>query len=304
MKLITVLNNISNKEKVVTIGNFDGVHKGHQMLINTTLEISKANNYESAILTFDNLPEEVFEKSSFKRLYDNKLKARYIEELGIDTLLQIDFNELKNISHTSFCEDILMNKLNVKHVVVGDNFRFGKDRSGNIETLKKYRDSGMTLHCPKLAMIDGENISSSRIRKLLIKGEFKKAELCLGRKYLIKGVVTHGEQLGRKLGFPTANIKLEHDYPLSGVFITATEISGNIYPSLTSIGSKPTYNGTENILEVYIFDFSQDIYEEIIEVTFFEKIRDQIKFHNQDELIKQMNEDYKYAIINIKKYGL
>ena len=119
-----------------------------------------------------------------------------------------------------------------------------------------------------------------------------------------KGVVTHGEQLGRKLGFPTANIKLEHDYPLSGVFITATEISGNIYPSLTSIGSKPTYNGTENILEVYIFDFSQDIYEEIIEVTFFEKIRDQIKFHDQDELIKQMNEDYKYAIINIKKYGL
>lgn len=303
MILLNQIKDVTDKDKVITIGNFDGIHKGHQALINKTIEIAKINKLESLVLTFDMLPEEIFKKSSFRRLYNNKLKEMYLRDLGIDVFLKIDFNDIRELSYVTFCEDILISKLKTKHIVIGENFKFGKDRIGDVEKLKEY-SSNFTIHSPSLIKINNENISSSKIRKLILDGNFIKAKSYLGRDYMISGSVVTGNQLGRKLNYPTANIKLEYDYPLEGVFISSTKVDNKVYPSLASIGNKPTYNGEEKLLEVYLFDFSMDIYGKNIDVVFFEKIRDQVRFTSEDDLIKQMNEDYKYAIINIKKYGL
>ena len=171
---------------------------------------------------------------------------------------------------------------------------------------KLYLDSkkAFELIVPNLETHNGVKISSSRIRNLLNQGDIIGAKECLGRDYMLSGTVISGEKLGRKLGYPTANIRLEYDYPLDGVYLTRTVIEEKNYVGLASLGNKPTFNGSEKILEVFILDFDKDIYSQNIEVYFLEEIRKQIKFSNEDELIKQMNEDHKYAIINSKKYGI
>tara|TARA_B100000900_G_scaffold134533_1_gene113857 strand:+ start:1592 stop:2509 length:918 start_codon:yes stop_codon:yes gene_type:complete len=305
MNIIENITEVTNRPKAITIGNFDGIHKGHQSLIKTTSNIAIENGYESLIFTFSKLPEEVFNKRDFNRLNDNSLKFTYIEKFKIDTILSIDFNEIKEYSAEFFCEQILINKLNIKCLVIGRNFKFGKNREGNINKLKEYHNKGhFRLIMPELEQYDDKNISSTRIRSLLKEGNLFEAKECLGKYYELHGVVTSGEQLGRKLGYPTANITLNHNYPLNGVYLSTIMINGEYHSALSSIGNKPTYNGKEKLLEVFIMDFDEDIYGKHVKVFFHEKIRNQIKFDNQDDLIKQMNEDHKYAIINSKKYGL
>ena len=305
MKILNNLSDVSTNPKAVTIGNFDGIHKGHQVLINETKEISTTNNVGSLIFTFNKLPKEIFSPVSVQRLYDNKIKESILSSYKIDTLLSIDFNEIKDYSAGFFCEEILMKKLNARYLIIGENFKFGKDRSGDIEKLREYDSkNAFELMVPELETYDGIKISSSRVRNLLNQGDIIGARECLGRDYMLSGIVVSGEKLGRKLGYPTANIKLEYDYPLDGVYLTKTVIKKKNYVGLASLGNKPTFNGSEKILEVFILDFDEDIYSENIEVYFLEEIRKQIKFSNEDELIKQMNEDHKYAIINSKKYGI
>ena len=305
MKILNNLNDVSNNPKAITVGNFDGIHKGHQALINKTKEISNENNVESVIFTFNKLPKEVFSPDTVQRLYDNEIKESILSSYEIDTLLSIDFNEIKDYSADFFCEEILIKKLKAQYLIIGENFKFGKDRSGDIEKLRKYSGKeAFELIVPKLETHDGVKISSSRIRNLLNQGDIIGARECLGRDYMLSGTVVSGEKLGRKLGYPTANIRLEYDYPLDGVYLTRTVIEEKNYVGLASLGNKPTFNGSEKILEVFILDFDEDIYSQNIEVYFLEEIRKQIKFSNEDELIKQMNEDHKYAIINSKKYGI
>ena len=305
MKILNNLSDVSKNPKAVTIGNFDGIHKGHQTLINETKEVSNKNNVESLIFTFNKLPKEIFSPDAVQRLYDNKIKESILSSYKVDTLLSIDFNEIKDYSADFFCEEILINMLNTRYLIIGENFKFGKDRSGDIEKLKKYDSkSAFGLIVPELETYGGIKISSSRVRELLNQGDIIGAKECLGRDYMLSGTVVSGEKLGRKLGYPTANIKLEYDYPLDGVYLTRTVIKEKNYVGLASIGNKPTFNGSEKILEVFILDFNEDIYSQNIEVYFLEEIRKQIKFNNEDELIKQMNEDHKYAIINSKKYGI
>ena len=305
MKIVKNINDISSTPKAITIGNFDGVHKGHQELLNQTRKIARENNLESLIFTFDKFPREIFNPKDFQRLYNNENKENIFKSYGIDTLLSIDFNEIMNVNAESFCEDILIDQLNLKFLVIGDNFRFGKNRSGDINLLKNYQDDrSFELIIPDSVLYKNESISSSRIRNFLQEGDLNAANECLGKEYMISGTVVSGEKLGRKLGYPTANISLDHDYPLDGVYLTRTILDKKNYLSLTSIGDKPTFNGTEKLLEVFILDFDKDIYGEKLEICFLEEIRKQIKFNNQDELIKQMNEDYKYAIIRSKKYGI
>ena len=305
MKIVKNINDISSTPKAITIGNFDGVHKGHQELLNQTRKIARENNLESLIFTFDKFPREIFNPKDFQRLYNNENKENIFKSYGIDTLLSIDFNEIMNVNAECFCEDILIDQLNLKFLVIGDNFRFGKNRSGDINLLKNYQnDKSFELIIPDSVLYKNESISSSRIRNFLQEGDINAANECLGREYMISGTVVSGEKLGRKLGYPTANISLDHDYPLDGVYLTRTILDKKNYLSLTSIGDKPTFNGSEKLLEVFILDFDKDIYGEKLEIYFLEEIRKQIKFNNQDELIKQMNEDYKYAIIRSKKYGI
>ena len=305
MKILNDLRDVSKNPKAVTIGNFDGVHKGHQALINKTKEVSTKNNVESLIFTFNKLPKEIFSPDTVQRLYDNKIKESILSSYKIDTLLSIDFNEIKDYSADFFCEEILIKKLNAQYLIIGENFKFGKDRSGDIERLRKYDNKkAFELMVPELKTYDGVKISSSRIRNLLNQGDIIGARECLGRDYMLSGTVISGEKLGRKLGYPTANIKLEYNYPLDGVYLTKTVIEEKNYVGLASLGNKPTFNGSEKLLEVFILDFDEDIYGKYVEVYFLEEIRKQIKFSNEDELIKQMNEDHNYAIINSKKYGI
>ena len=305
MKILNDLRDVSKNPKAVTIGNFDGVHKGHQALINKTKEVSTKNNVESLIFTFNKLPKEIFSPDTVQRLYDNKFKESILSSYKIDTLLSIDFNEIKDYSADIFCEEILIKKLNAQYLIIGENFKFGKDRSGDIERLRKYDNKkAFELMVPELKTYDGVKISSSRIRNLLNQGDIIGARECLGRDYMLSGTVISGEKLGRKLGYPTANIKLEYNYPLDGVYLTKTVIEEKNYVGLASLGNKPTFNGSEKLLEVFILDFDEDIYGKYVEVYFLEEIRKQIKFSNEDELIKQMNEDHNYAIINSKKYGI
>ena len=305
MNIIKIINKVSEKPKAITIGNFDGVHKGHQSLLKKTKEIAEANNLESLVLTFNKSPKEIFNPSNFQRLYNNDNKCDFISSYKIDVLLSIDFNMIKNFSADFFCNEVLINQLHIKYLIIGDNFKFGKDRKGNIETLKEYhRNDNFKLIIPKLEIYKDMHISSSRIRKLLTNGDFSDAKECLGKDFMISGNVISGEKLGRKLGFPTANIALKYNYPLDGIYLTKIKIGSAYYHGLTSIGNKPTFNGKEKLLEVFILDFNKDIYGKNIKVFFLEKIRDQIKFENKDDLIKQMNEDHKYAIINSKKYGI
>ena len=305
MKILNNLNDVSKNPKAITVGNFDGIHKGHQALINKTKEISTENNVESVIFTFNKLPKEIFSPDTVQRLYDNEIKESILSSYEIDTLLSIDFNEIKDYSADFFCEEILIKKLKAQYLIIGENFKFGKDRSGDIEKLRKYNCmNAFELIVPELETHNGVKISSSRIRNLLNQGDITGARECLGRDYMLSGTVVSGEKLGRKLGYPTANIRLEYDYPLDGVYLTRTVIKEKNYVGLASLGNKPTFNGSEKILEVFILDFDEDIYSQNIEVYFLEEIRKQIKFSNEDELIKQMNEDHKYAIINSKKYGI
>jgi len=305
MKIVKNISDISSTPKAITIGNFDGVHKGHQELLNQTRKIARENNLESLIFTFDKFPREIFNPKDFQRLYNNENKENIFKSYGIDTLLSIDFNEIMNVNAECFCEDILIDQLNLKFLVIGDNFRFGKNRSGDINLLKNYQDDrSFELIIPDSVLYKNESISSSRIRNFLQQGDLNAANECLGKEYMISGTVVSGEKLGRKLGYPTANISLDHDYPLDGVYLTRTILDKKNYLSLTSIGDKPTFNGSEKLLEVFILDFDKDIYGEKLEICFLEEIRKQIKFNNQDELIKQMNEDYKYAIKKKKKYGI
>ena len=305
MKILNNLSDVSKNPKAVTIGNFDGVHKGHQALINKTKEVSSKNNVESLIFTFNKLPKEIFSPDTVQRLYNNEIKESILSSYEIDTLLSIDFNEIKDYSADFFCEEILIKKLKAQYLIIGENFKFGKDRTGDIEKLRKYDNrNAFELMVPKFKMYDGVKISSSRIRNLLNQGDIVGARECLGRDYMLSGTVVSGEKLGRKLGYPTANIKLEYNYPLDGIYLTRTVIEEKNYVGLASLGNKPTFNGSEKILEVFILDFDEDIYSQNIEVYFLEEIRKQIKFSNEDELIKQMNEDHKYAIINSKKYGI
>lgn len=305
MNIKNKIDDLSSAPKVVTIGNFDGVHKGHQSLINKACDIASKNEFESLVFTFDVLPEEIFNHHKFQRLYSNPLKYKYINSFDIDTLLSIDFHLMKDFSATYFCEEILLKQLNTKYLVIGDNFKFGKGRKGNIEKLREYEHSNdFHLIIPKLEQYENKNISSTRIRKLINDGKFIDVENCLGRKYIIEGTVTHGEKLGRKLGYPTANISLDYDYPLDGIYFSQVSLDNKKYYALSSVGNKPTFNGTKKLLEVFILDFNEDIYGSKIEVSFLELMRRQIKFSDEDALIKQMNEDHKYAIINSKNYGI
>ncbi len=296
---------ISQKPKAVTIGNFDGVHKGHRALIEHTIKTAKSNDMDSVVLTFDAFPNEIFQKQGFQRLYSNEYKESLIELLNLDILLSLDFNLLKDFTAERFCKEVLIQRLNTKYLIVGKDFKFGKNKLGDIDYLKEYdKEKYFDLIIPKHESYKKKIISSSRIRQYLNNGKFIDANECLGREYMISGIVTSGEKLGRELGYPTANISLKHDYPLDGVYLSRVIIDREVFTGLASVGNKPTFQGQEKLLEVYILDFNQNIYEKYIEVYFLEEIRKQIKFNNEDELIKQMNEDHKYAIIKSKKNGI
>jgi len=274
-------------ECVMTVGNYDGIHLGHQALINHVITYAKKERYHSAVMTFEPHPREFFDSiSAPSRIISLREKLEFFESMGINRVHVIRFDaDFAKISAVEFT-NILKNNLNVKRVVLGKDFRFGQNREGGVEMLK---NAGIEILVADEFMINQERVSSSLVRESLSHGDFKKVNLLLGRPYAISGKVIHGDKRGREIGFPTANIHMFHERPpLRGVFAVKLDDSFGV----ANLGIRPTVSGLSQLnLEVHVFDFSADLYGKHVHVTFLKKLRDEKKFNNVNELKLQIETD-------------
>ena len=304
MIIIKDINNIekTTSNNCISIGNFDGMHKGHIELVKETVRIAKENNLVPTVLTFDKMPEEYFKANDFFRLMEMSDKCKVFEKLGVEQVLVIPFDKsFSEINENIFIKEILIEKLSLKYLIVGKDFKFGYKRMGNIELLQKYSElGGYNLLSLDLVKISSDKISSRDIRILIKNGKIKEANQLLAVPFSLSGKVIHGEKRGRRLGYPTANIEIYKSYPINGIFLVNILFEDKKLFGLASWGNKPTFSGIDHVLEVNILDFESDIYGKQLKVIFIDKIRDQIKFDNQDELIEQMNKDKKTVEILLK----
>ena len=302
MNLIRDIHRKSNisKDIVATIGNFDGVHLGHQLVLNKLLDKSKRLNLPSMLIAFEPSAKEFFlGDAAPARLTNFRDKFSIVKDLGINWFVCLRFNQrLANMEAEVFIENILIDKLCVKHLTVGDNFRFGKDRKGDFELLKKTAPQfGFEVETTESCLVNNERVSSSSIREHLANGDLLAAEQLLGRHYSMSGRVIHGDEKGRTIGFPTANIPLKRiTSPINGVFAVKIKIENDLEKiGVANIGHRPTVDGTNTQLEVNIFDFSQDIYGKHLTIYFCKKIRKEKKFESFEALKKQIQIDAEQA---------
>ena len=283
----------ANAACAVTIGNYDGLHLGHQKILETLILESRKKDLETAVITFDPHPKEFFSPSSAPaRIISLREKLEFFDKLKIDRVYIVKFN--KKFSETNSDEFIgCLKKIKAELVVVGENFKFGNRREGTVKDIAKKLIEVIGVKEIKSGI---QRISSTSIRQSLHDGNFLNAELLMGRPYSISGKVIHGNKLAREIGFPTANIHMFHNRPpLKGVF--AVKLGGNF--GVANLGTRPTIGGISKLhLEVHLFNFSDDVYGQHVHVTFLRKIRDELKFNGIHELKKQIPID----IEKVKKY--
>ncbi|WP_101772993.1 bifunctional riboflavin kinase/FAD synthetase [Peptostreptococcus faecalis] len=290
----------------VTIGNFDGVHIGHQVLIKKAVEYSKKHNLKSVVFTFLNHPVNYFKPGYLKNLITPEEKRKIIEQLGVDVYVCITFDEkMTKINAKEYVEKIIIEKLNSKMMIVGHDFSFAKQKEGNPELLCEYGEKlGFGVEVVTPVLLNGERISSTAIRKYISEGDMVSAQHLLGRYHAVEGVVVKARQIGRTIGFPTANIVPDKDkiIPQKGIYATLAVVDGEVYCGATSIGTNPTVNGKKLSIETYILDFDKTIYGKTLRIEFIEKMRDEIKFESKDELKKQLIKDENYVRTEYVKY--
>ena len=295
MEVIEGLETLSSlsKNTIITIGNFDGLHLGHKKILQFLVQEAEKYDLFSLVLTFSPHPDIILGKGKVKMIQtlDQRLKA--IEKFGIQAVLITPFNrEFFNLSSDDFIQKILVNTLKTEEVVIGENFQFGKNREGNINTLRTLGSRlGFRVHEIPKVIKGGKTVSSSLIRSLLLEGKIEEANLLLGRYYEIEGKVIKGKDRGKILGFPTANIKTENEIIPLGVYISLVTINSNSYPSITNAGLRPTFGQEDMQIESYIIDFNQKLYGQEMVVKFIKKIREEIKFKSPQELSLQINKD-------------
>jgi len=285
------------QDSVVAIGNFDGLHLGHQKILNFLLNKASEKNLISLVLTFSPHPGKITGKGQIKLLQTLEQKIESIKALGVQAVFTLPFTrEFANLSTEYFINKILIKTLNARAVIVGDNFRFGKNRTGNISTLKSQpTPNNLKIYIIPSVSVNTMTISSSLIRHLIQKGDIKKANLLLGKRYELQGEIIKGYSRGTALGFPTANINTENDITPFGVFLTSVILNNREFPSLTNIGKCPTFQQKNINIETHIINFKSDIYREKIKILFLEKLRDEIKFESSDKLSKQIQKDLQTA---------
>ena len=282
----------SNVPIGLTIGNFDGVHIGHQALIKKLIAESKKRNLTPSVITFEPHPKEFFiPENAPSRLTTLREKLEFFLDYGIEKVFVCAFNQkFSNISSEAFMGQILKEQLKVQLLIVGDDFRFGSKRQAGIEDLKK--NAFELFEIPEID-VNGKRVSSTRIRECLKEGRIQEVNQFLGRPYTISGKVVEGDKRGRQMGFPTANIHMKHLRPaLTGVY--AVKLGNR--NGVANLGVRPTIAGTPKLLlEVHLLNFNEDIYGQHVQVTFLEKIRDEMKFENIDALIEQIKKDVAHA---------
>lgn len=296
MKIINLNNNILyNNPTVIGLGNFDGIHNGHLELMREVIRKSKSSGLESSVILFNTHTEVVVNnKSKQSQLTSLDDKIEILQEIGIDNVFVINFSsDLRTMSAEDFVNKILIGLCNVKAIVVGKDYTFGYNATGNVETLIKLATDKYEIKIIEDYKIDDFRVSSSSIRSLIEDGNVEYANKLIGRKYRLKGKVVKGDGRGKKLGFPTANIDLNFNYlvPKDGVYLTEIIVKGKAYKSLTSIGYNPTFKGLSLRVEAHIDDFNEDIYGEDIVLYFIKFLRPMITFDTVEELISQMNMD-------------
>ena len=299
MKIIRGIDNLNNQftQCVLTLGNFDGVHLGHQQLINHLIKQSKKLNLPTVVMLFEPQPLEFFCKQNAPaRLTSFKEKVELIKKLGIDYIIAVPFTQtFANMLAPDFIQDWLINKLQAKYIVIGDDFRFGRERKGDINLLQQYtHNNQFVVESMPTFVWNDLRISSTAVREALFNSDFKLAHCLLGRNYAIEGKVVHGNALARQLGFPTANIHLNRKKAaLQGVYFVKVKncCSNQHYHGIANIGIRPTIEGKKAILEVNLFDFSGDIYGQYLDVIFVHKLRDEKKFDSLTDLKQQIAQD-------------
>ena len=297
----------SEKESILTIGTFDGVHIGHNKILKRLIQDSKKNNLSSLVMTFFPHPRMILNKSHEIKMIDTiDEKINLLEKTGLGNLIIHPFdNNFSKIRAKEFVEEILVKKLKIKEIIIGYDHKFGKDREASVEDLKKFgKDYMFTVKEIPAQEIDSIAISSTKIRNAILNGEIEKCNKFLGRNFILTGKVVYGDGLGKKIDFPTANIEIKETYkiiPKNGVYLVKTKINSNTYFGMMNIGIRPTVGGTNKSLEIHFFNFKDNIYGKNVSIEIIKKIRDEEKFSSIDQLKIQLKKDEQFCLKLINK---
>ncbi|MES2212234.1 MAG: bifunctional riboflavin kinase/FAD synthetase [Pseudomonadota bacterium] len=280
---------------IVILGNFDGVHRGHQSLFDVAKGIAQAENLPILVLTFDPPPQDFFKISTFQKIQTLSQKLATFESYGILNCILLKFDEaLASLSPAEFVERLLIEKLHAKHVIVGSDFRFGRSRRGSAADLQQWQGK-FGVHVVPPLCFEGMPISSTWIRSCLQQGQVKLAHQLLGRPFTHQGVVCTGQQRGRSIGFPTANISVAPDFLVKGVYAVEARWAEYRYCGVANVGTRPTVQGTDWVLEVHLPGYTGDLYGQTLDVLFLEKLRDERQFASLDALKMQIAADVQAA---------
>ena len=297
----------SEKKTILTLGTFDGVHMGHQKIIQKLIQNASDYNCESLILTFFPHPRMVLQEGSdIKLLNTIDEKSALLEKMGLDNLIIHPFDkDFSRLTAEEFVKTILVEALNIQKIIIGYDHRFGRNRSANIDDLILYgKQYNFEVEQISAQEIDDVSISSTKIRNAILNGNMALANDYLGYNYIINGTVIKGKQLGRTIGFPTANLKIEEDYkliPKNGVYVVKSTINQETVFGLMNIGTNPTVNGEDLSIEIHFVNFDADLYNSKIEISIIERIRDEQKFDSIELLKLQIQKDKETAISFIEK---
>lgn len=299
MEIITIDKNFVAKENTfIALGNFDGVHIAHRILLKKLVEEAKLNGYKSSILIFKSHTKNLIFKQEQRLLTSNEQKYKLLKEIGIDIIYELEFNKIvMTMDPDDFIKKLLLKSLKVKGIVVGFDYKFGHKASGNTELLKQRSlEENFKLFIINPVEKNGKIISSTSIRELIKNGQIKLANEFLGYNFTMNGVVINGKNLGSKMGFPTANIKTDVNYeiPKFGVYDTNIEIDGKSYRAATNIGKNPTIENSGLRIEAFILDFNEDIYGKSVKLSLLDFIREEKNFDNIDDLFSQIKLDVDY----------
>lgn len=279
----------------IALGSFDGVHIGHQKLIERVVNKGKELDCNSMVYTFMEHPKKVLNSDCYQELITQNMKRiKIMEKLGLDAVYLENFQEIMKMDADVFIKEILVSKFNIKYAVAGYNFTFGNKKDGNAELLREYGDLyGFEVDIVDAVRINGNIVSSSLIREKIKNGEVETVKEYLGRNYSIDGQVIHGKKIGGKIGIRTANLSINKDLvvPKPGVYFTDTVVNNNVYKSVTNIGTNPTFNGCNMTIETHIIDFNEDLYGKNIEILFLKWVREEKAFNDASELKKQILDD-------------